>query len=835
MRIKLFIIIAFLLVTDGILAQPSGQLLWISTNGVDSTCNANTSFCREQERLVIAVTESDGSNRISEWDMLSGNMLSEVAMVEPIVGVAPGGNYFYLSYDSLLMAPVIKLSSDSTTLLTFPSVITLPESISFLYFFGSLEQGCLVAISVVDGVVCEWMFYEGTPLSNSAMVYVLPTTVDSTKPYSYSVLSDSLLYCASANTLPILVKLERNGTLSVSNGSDATPNVLQSAMVEFALKGERYLFAISSEGMGVLYGRVPNGTTWQEITTLTASLNGLDCSDSDVPMLYVTTVAHEVYVFVVYAWQQVVAFRFYDSTVPNYPQQNVLRYTVGFEQDEGFESSSGYLSSGIHTEGVSGSDWEVNRASVVSFQTIRGARSLMMRMPNSLVNDPPYAIQNFDVDSVVALSFMAFGSPEGKVKLVLSCSTNGGMSYPYQQTYFLSTVQKHYSFMLPVVTDSVRVRFEMLSVDSGSGIRVAAIDSICFLGRQPIKKLPIPKVINSPLKAQYVPLKLALAHDIPNSTLIYTTNGTFPTLFNGEVYSDSIELKRTTTLRCLAYQTGYEMSDVLSQTIYFGAIDTLYSMYSVADIVHDGTDYYYHFLCELPITYHSGMLTYFYDGSIAFRFLGTMNAHYVNGDIITSCIVKANYTRNETYFEPLWIESHYGGEAIAPEEVLLGTINEQWMNRYVKVESVALSNSVLFNGLNVQHDTVYVLDASGVSLPLKNVLLAMDGHYSNFFRYDLTAVVSHYGGELHLYPVALTPRFDTGLNLLQGCILTWQQDVLSIENIGSEIKEVKVFTVDGREIQHLRVTSMSLKIYGLPRDQYLLVQIGKRMYKVLNN
>ena len=311
------------------------------------------------------------------------------------------------------------------------------------------------------------------------------------------------------------------------------------------------------------------------------------------------------------------------------------------------------------------------------------------------------------------------------------------------------------------MTDSVRIKFMIQSVDSGNGIRVSVIDSVCFLGKESITKLPLVKVNGLTNAAHYAPLKIEMIHDNPNSTIFYTTNGDIPNPFNAEIYKDSINIKRTTTIQCMAYQTGYESSDILTETIYFGHIDTLYHINEVNAIDQSMRDRYFHFLCDLPITHQSNNLTYFTNGETSFRFLGDINHQFFNGDCINSCIVKANHTRNETYFEPIWIESFYSSTPITPELTDIALINEKSINKYIKLESITLSNNIVFSNQSEYHDTIYAVNISNDSIPLKNVLGCMDGLYSNFLRYNIIGIIAHYGGKIHLYPITIIPSTNS--------------------------------------------------------------------------
>ncbi|PYI89528.1 MAG: hypothetical protein DME26_01030, partial [Verrucomicrobia bacterium] len=65
------------------------------------------------------------------------------------------------------------------------------------------------------------------------------------------------------------------------------------------------------------------------------------------------------------------------------------------------------------------------------------------------------------------------------------------------------------------------------------------------------------------------PFTLTISTETPGATIRYTTNGTPPSLSNGIVYAGPIYINRTTVIRAAAFKSGYEPSDVDTQTYLF--------------------------------------------------------------------------------------------------------------------------------------------------------------------------------------------------------------------------------------------------------------------------
>lgn len=65
------------------------------------------------------------------------------------------------------------------------------------------------------------------------------------------------------------------------------------------------------------------------------------------------------------------------------------------------------------------------------------------------------------------------------------------------------------------------------------------------------------------------PIQLAITTPTPGATIRYTTDGSTPSATNGLVYSAPLTISTTTVLRAIAVQTGWEATDVDTQTYLF--------------------------------------------------------------------------------------------------------------------------------------------------------------------------------------------------------------------------------------------------------------------------
>jgi hypothetical protein len=74
----------------------------------------------------------------------------------------------------------------------------------------------------------------------------------------------------------------------------------------------------------------------------------------------------------------------------------------------------------------------------------------------------------------------------------------------------------------------------------------------------------------SPNRGFYdAPFSLSITSATANATIIYTTNGSVPSLTNGAIYSTPLPISRTTVIRAAAFKDGFEPSDVDTHSYIF--------------------------------------------------------------------------------------------------------------------------------------------------------------------------------------------------------------------------------------------------------------------------
>ena len=66
-----------------------------------------------------------------------------------------------------------------------------------------------------------------------------------------------------------------------------------------------------------------------------------------------------------------------------------------------------------------------------------------------------------------------------------------------------------------------------------------------------------------------VPFSLSITSSTASATVIYTTNGSLPSLTNGLVFTAPIPISRTTVIRAAAFQDGFQPSDADTETYIF--------------------------------------------------------------------------------------------------------------------------------------------------------------------------------------------------------------------------------------------------------------------------
>jgi hypothetical protein len=72
-----------------------------------------------------------------------------------------------------------------------------------------------------------------------------------------------------------------------------------------------------------------------------------------------------------------------------------------------------------------------------------------------------------------------------------------------------------------------------------------------------------------------VPFSLSITSATPNATIVYTADGSVPSLINGTIYTTPLDISGTTVIRAAAFEDGFEPSNVDTHTYIF-----------VSDVVH---------------------------------------------------------------------------------------------------------------------------------------------------------------------------------------------------------------------------------------------------------
>lgn len=245
----------------------------------------------------------------------------------------------------------------------------------------------------------------------------------------------------------------------------------------------------------------------------------------------------------------------------------------------------------------------------------------------------------------------------------------------------------------------------------------------------------------------YETQQVTLSCSTADAIIHYTIDGTEPTTASA-VYSTPIKVETTTTIKAIASK-GDDLSDVASATYNMSVNVDNIAKFCELDL---GTAV--EFANPVNVLYQNGIYLFVQDASGVLQIYGSVGQTYKNGDIIPAGIqgVVAKYNGAFQISSPVQASFKAGtaGEAIAPKVVTAAQVTVDMVNELIKIVNVSVAS-----------DGKSITDASG-SLDLysrfADVTIPQDDK-----KYDVTAIVSLYNGNVQLFPTDFTESKNVGI------------------------------------------------------------------------
>ena len=246
---------------------------------------------------------------------------------------------------------------------------------------------------------------------------------------------------------------------------------------------------------------------------------------------------------------------------------DTLIYSVGFEAEEGFATTTTYNNDAPAYFGPTGRQWATIHGTVTTTDHMMGAQSLQMRYYGTAGNNHEghmgCAYTNFDLHNVTKAEFSVKNN--GSLQLRASYSHDGGSTWEGDSLYTVTSNIQRYTYN---ITDSgqyysVRIKFEyVLSTPEPTNTTRLTIDSIDVYGVTGLEPSVVETpYISEPSGSHINPITVDITCETEDALIYYTTNGVDPTE-EDSLYTAPLTIGTTCTLKARAFKGGMDPSNV---------------------------------------------------------------------------------------------------------------------------------------------------------------------------------------------------------------------------------------------------------------------------------
>ena len=156
-----------------------------------------------------------------------------------------------------------------------------------------------------------------------------------------------------------------------------------------------------------------------------------------------------------------------------------LLYETGFEESEGFKSSTTYNNGNVKLVGPENQQWGTICGTPSTSDAISGKVSMQLRYYKS-VKAAPYAFTNFDLQNVSKVVFKAATNNASNNSLLVQHSTDGGSSWSDGESFTLTTEPQEFTYTL--TDDGANVRFKFTANNTPVEKKGIFIDDVKIYG-----------------------------------------------------------------------------------------------------------------------------------------------------------------------------------------------------------------------------------------------------------------------------------------------------------------------------------------------------------------
>ena len=301
------------------------------------------------------------------------------------------------------------------------------------------------------------------------------------------------------------------------------------------------------------------------------------------------------------------------------------------------------------------------------------------------------------------------------------------------------------------------------------------------------------------------PFTLTLSCATPNADIYYTTDGTTPNE-NSTLYTTPLTISQTTTIKAIAYATGYGPSTVATATYNFPTPVANIAAFKATATSTNTTPYT--ITGDVTFVYRDGAYMFVKDASGALLIYDNtvITTEYNEGDIISGGITGTlSVYSNQYEMVPLFnTPAATSSETVTPIEATIADITtnySQYDAQFVTLRGVTLTDGISYvAGTSGQASTI---SQNGSDMALYNRFKTLDTTMAAGTVTDITGFMGIYGTTIQIYPrnnadlipgAAPIPQLSTPI-ITPGTGIYADSVIVTItsENAGAEIR----YTLDG--------------------------------------
>jgi hypothetical protein len=526
----------------------------------------------------------------------------------------------------------------------------------------------------------------------------------------------------------------------------------------------------------------------------------------------------------------------------NASAQEASLYSTGFESSDGFVAAAVYNNSTIAFTGASGSQWGTYFGTPSTTGAIGGLQSMQMRWYTTTPSSLGYTYTNFDEPNVTRVTFNAANT--AGINLIVTYSTDGGLTYVGAQTFTLTTSSAPYTYTLSTdpagFSSPVRFKFQLTYTTAPTATSRLYLDNVVIYGIPPAVPPTATPIISLVTGNYYTSQNVTISCSTPNSSIYYSVDGSVPSNISltSTLYSNSspIAINSTQTLKAIAYATGYTSSSINTATYTFPT-----SIANIAALRVASTSGFYRLTGEAILTYQSTMYgkpkfvqdatggLYIYDSG------SKITTNYSVGDGITGLI--GTITLYNNYLLEFYPVADPGtasstGNIINPSIVTIANL-ANYPSQLVTVKNAAITGSgdfVASTAYPINDGTVGTLRTYFTDLPyIGTTAIPISSNQ------DITGIVYNYS----LTEADLIPR--TAADMINSTVTAINQASTNSEIYASNGKivfsaisgeTVEIYNAVGQKLIQMKalegLNSIQVSIKGV-----MLVKVGNRIAKVI--